>query len=272
MKSGRKNRDFSEPTKRLLGECVAYMCSNPLCRRLTIKAHITEKKSTRLGEAGHIYGASNKGPRYDQEKSDVFIKHYDNGIWLCNVCHKLVDTEKSIYDSLTLKKWKSDTENYVETLVTQDTRLRQLRLLTQNQLSVLRILSGLSTGLDQTFNNPNGNGINMTRLFMELELILFDHQFLDEAIQVNSIMNDLDKIVCPFVHNNRIGNPVNISEWKNKAVKILMINVMRFTNDSYQRYFSQEMAMVNTKLNKLKENGIVPETLELTRTEIGKIK
>ena len=34
---GRAGREFSEPTKRSLGERVAYMCSNPLCRRLTIR-------------------------------------------------------------------------------------------------------------------------------------------------------------------------------------------------------------------------------------------
>lgn len=270
MTDNRKNREFSGITKRLLGERVAYICSNPMCRRLTIKPHTTEKKSNRLGEAGHIHGASKKGPRFDPTKKDTFIRSYDNGVWLCNVCHKLVDSEKSTYDHLTLIKWKTDTENYIETLVIQDTRLRQLRLICQNYLTSLRILSALPLKLDQTFENPNGNNINLTRLFMELELLLFDNQFLEEADLIKLITLDLDKTICPFVHNNKTGNQLNISEWKNKAVKIFMVKIMRFLPESFERYLNQENSMVDQELNRLRATNIVPLTVDIKQTEIGK--
>jgi len=266
----RRYRDFSEITKRLLGERVAYMCCNPLCRRLTIKAHTREKKSTRLGQAGHIYGASKKGPRFDSTKEDTFIRSFDNGIWLCNVCHKLVDTENSTYDSLTLEKWKTDTENYIETLVIQDTRLRQLRLVCQIYLTSLRILSALPLKLDQTFENPYGNNINLTRLFMELELLLCDNEFIEEANIVKLISKDLDYIVCPFVNNNITGYQVNISEWKNESVRILMLYVMRFLPESYQRYLHNESQMVNAELTRLSNLGIRPLPINFSKTEVGK--
>lgn len=241
-----------------------------MCRRLTIKPHSTEQKSNKLGEAGHIYGASKEGPRFDSTKSDAFISSYDNGIWLCNVCHKLVDTEKSIYDFTTLVKWKTDTENYIETLVIQDTRLRQLRMICQNYLTSLRILSALPLSLDQTFESPNGNNINLTRLFMELELLLFDNQFIEEADLIKLITLDLENTICPFVHNNRTGNQVNISEWKNESVKIFMVKIMRFMPESFERYLIQEISMVDKELLRLKNANVTPLRLEITNTEIGK--
>lgn len=269
MKVNKAKRKFLVSTKILLAERVAYMCSNPMCRRLTIKPNVkNERKATRIGEAGHIYGVS--GARYDETKKDTFVRSPENGVWLCEPCHKIVDSEESIYAVETLKKWKADTEAYVQELVMQDTRLRQLRLLCQNYLSALRILSALPLKLDQTFETPNGNNINLTRLFMELELTLFDNQFLEEADIVKLIVSDLDRLVCPFVHNNKTGQQVNISTWKNQAVKILMTDIMRFSSASYQRYFDQEDLMVKTEIDRLSKIKVTPLTLDYSTTEISK--
>ena len=96
---------------------------------------------------------------------------------------------------------------------------------------------------------------------MELELVLFDNQFLDESNRVNSIIKDLDNIVCPFVDKDKSPYLVNISEWKNLAVKILMVDIMRFSQESYLRYFQQETKMVNHVLDSLKLKGITPEKI-----------
>jgi hypothetical protein len=37
---------------------------------------------------------------------------------------------------------------------------------------------------------------------------------------------------------------LDISEWKNKQVQVLMVEVMQFTQQSYQRYLDSEMRMV----------------------------
>ncbi|MBI3136182.1 MAG: hypothetical protein HYZ14_16020 [Bacteroidetes bacterium] len=236
MTKKRNTRDFSETTKRILAERVAFICSNPACRRLAIKPHEKNNKSNKLGDAGHIIGAY--GPRNIKKLSPKKYKDFENGIWLCKVCHKIVDTETSTYTVDLLKKWKNETECYVEELVVQDTRLRQLRILCQSHLSALRVVSGLPKGLDYTFNSPNGNGINMTRLFMELELVLYDNGFLDEAISIKCVWQDFET-VCSIIDKNSF-QIVNISRWKNETVRLIMKYIMRFKDESYDKYFEQE--------------------------------
>ncbi|UEG50229.1 hypothetical protein LK994_01910 [Ferruginibacter lapsinanis] len=267
--TNRHGKEFLKSTRINLAERVAYMCSNPYCRKLTIKPSSDKNIAIKSGKASHIISASPNGPRADDTKSPHFIRSFDNGIWLCDKCAREVDDNQSIYKKEELIKWKFDAETYVESLVTQDTRLRQLRLLIQNYLSALRILSALPSKLDQTFENPNGNNINLTRLFMELELVLFDNKFLEEANRINSIIKDLDKNVCPFVHSNKSEYSVNISNWKNLAVKILMVDIMRFTAESYSRYLQQETEMVNDVLDSLKAKSIVPTELPLKETYIA---
>jgi hypothetical protein len=262
-----KKADYSFPkeVKRVLGERVAYICCDPMCRRLAIRRNTDTDKALRFGDAAHIYSKADKGPRgrYVADVDTKILNKYENGIWLCKICHKKVDSEESTHTIEKLLKWKHDTEIYIETLVTQDTRLRQLRLICHHHLSALRIMSALPTPLEKTIDNPNGNGVNMTRIFMELELVLFDNEFYREADIVKQIMLDLDYKISPFVNNNKSGNPVNISEWKNLAVEVMMKFVMRFKVESYDRYLSQEMEMVNRELAKFPLNSLLAPEYDL---------
>jgi hypothetical protein len=258
--------DFSPAIKRALAERVAYMCSRPLCRRLTIKPVLNTKSGVnRLGEAGHIYGASNKGPR-SIPNPPYALDSIQNGIWLCNGCHKLVDTEHSTYDSVTLEKYKADSELYTEGLVIQDTRLRQLRIICTQYLSALRILSGLPVNLDETFENSMGNRINLTRLFMELELILMDNEFKEEAEIVSAIVQDLDELICPFV-NSPIGKK-DISEWKKLAVRLMMLDVMRFSIEAYEKYQILEDKWVQVELRNIKSKL---KSVDLDQSKVYKL-
>ena len=268
-KSSRIGKNFSAKTKQHLAERVAYMCSQPYCRILTIKPKSDQNISVKSGKASHIISAGTNGPRTDTTISDEVIKSFNNGIWLCDKCSREVDDNESPYTVTELTKWKKDAEEYVESLVTHDTRLRQLRILTQSNLSALRILSALPLQLDQTFEHPNGNGINLTRLFIELELVLYDNLFLKEADIIKAIMSDLENLVCPFILKNvSSGIQSNISDWKNKAVKLIMINIMQFTEDAYQRYLSTEMLMVNNELSILNTRSITPTILPLTSSSV----
>jgi hypothetical protein len=264
----RSGKNFSPKTKRDLSERVAYMCSNPYCRKLTIKPNADRNIAVRSGKACHIVSASPKGPRADETKSDEFVKSFKNGIWLCDICAREVDDNQNDYKIEQLLKWKSDAETYVETLVTQDTRLRQLRSLTQTHLSALRILSGLPTRLDQTFENPNGNGINLTRLLIELELVLFDNDFLAEADMVGAIRTDLEN-VSKFIDDNKTGNPINIWDWKKTTVHLMMINVMRFKNAAYDRFYRQDNSMMEFALGQLASKGVTPILWPLTGTMVA---
>lgn len=255
--SGTSRLEFRTKAKRQLAERVAYICSNPSCRKLTVKANFENYTSVKSGKAAHIYPASLNGPRSGHSKPPEYVQSFENGIWLCDICAREIDDNQSQYTSETLQNWKHETEIYVSRLTTQDILIRQIRLLCHGYLSALRILSGLPSRLDQTFDNPNGNNINITRLFMELELILTDYEFYNEAKYASLIAADLDKYVCPFIYINS-GKEVDICEWKMIAVKTMMIDIMHFKKSSFERYIPNENYLIQLHLAELKKRGITP--------------
>jgi hypothetical protein len=105
--------DFSSATRRILAERVAYICSNPDCRSSTIGPHSEPDKSLDTGVAAHIHGAAKGGPRYDPNQTSEERKHITNGIWLCAECARVIDTDESRYSPETLKRWKSEQEQWV---------------------------------------------------------------------------------------------------------------------------------------------------------------
>lgn len=102
--------DFSAKTKELLAKRVGYRCSNPACRKLTCGANDNPSDFTNIGVAAHICAAADGGPRYDRNMSSVERKNYANGIWLCQSCSKLIDSDISRYTVDKLNRWKSNAE------------------------------------------------------------------------------------------------------------------------------------------------------------------
>src|SRR5690348_7771989 len=102
--------DFPAPVKRLLAERVGYICSNPTCRAQTSGPQLEQSKSDRVGDAAHITAASAKGPRFDPSMTREQRRSHGNGIWLCVVCARLVDQDKSRYSVEELRRWKADAE------------------------------------------------------------------------------------------------------------------------------------------------------------------
>lgn len=49
-------------------------------------------------------------PRYDESLTSHERKSYDNGIWLCQSCSKLIDSDVDRYTVDKLKKWKEISE------------------------------------------------------------------------------------------------------------------------------------------------------------------
>jgi len=241
----RAGRDFSADTKRRLSERVAYMCTNPLCRRLTVRAQSGSFGVVRQGKAAHICAASPGGARSNQRMSDQQCRSFQNGIWLCDICARLVDDDREDYPETMLRAWKEEAEIYVAELSTQDTRLRQLRGMVTHTLSALRILSALP-GPGQTFDQTfvDAGNIPLARRFIESEQLLFENSFIDEAEKVRIIGDELVSRIHAGVRANPANTFLDISEWKNEKVRILMTDVMRFSEESYQRYLEREMQMV----------------------------
>ncbi len=63
----RKRDKFSETTKTNLAKRAHYICSNPDCKRTTLKASANDpEKSKYTGKAAHIHSAGKGAPRDDK--------------------------------------------------------------------------------------------------------------------------------------------------------------------------------------------------------------
>jgi hypothetical protein len=67
-----------------------------------------EDKSINVGVAAHITAASPGGPRYDASLEPETRRSAPNGIWLCQVCAKLIDSDLPRFPADQLRKWKQD--------------------------------------------------------------------------------------------------------------------------------------------------------------------
>ena len=102
--------DFAARTKLELARRVGNRCSNPNCRAITTGPHSDEAKSVCVGEASHITAASPGGKRYDDSLTSAQRKAISNGIWLCEKCAKLIDTDEIRYSVPLLLRWKEGAE------------------------------------------------------------------------------------------------------------------------------------------------------------------
>lgn len=266
----RGNRDeFTETTKRKLSGRVAYMCSNPLCRRLTAKRCADTDGVVHSGMASHIHAAAPGGPRSDPSMTASQRKSPQNGIWLCNICGHEVDRNRAKYPAAKLRRWKDDAESYVETLHTQDSRLRQLRMIATDLLSSIRLLTaipGPGNDLDQTFRTAGQ--IPVSRVLIEVEQTLFENGFRTEADRVFVLYEQIMQLEA-LMRRKPSGTCLDISAWKDRAVKDLMLKVMRFSPGSFDRYLARERSMVRERLGQLEKRQVIVCSSHLQAPDIS---
>jgi hypothetical protein len=63
-----------------------------------------------IGVASHITAASQGGPRFDPNMSSEKRQSINNGIWLCQLCAKLIDNDESRFTVKILRQWKTQAE------------------------------------------------------------------------------------------------------------------------------------------------------------------
>lgn len=102
--------EFSQKTKRILAARAGYRCSRAECRAPTIGPQTDRRKTVSVGVAAHICGASSGGPRYDRTMAPEDRSDVANGIWLCQTCAKLIDTDPARFSSTELVQWKQSAE------------------------------------------------------------------------------------------------------------------------------------------------------------------
>ena len=102
--------EFPLRVKEELAKRVGFLCSNPGCRQPTSGPQSEPSGSVNIGVAAHITAASSGGPRFDNGISSTERQSATNGIWLCQSCAKLIDSDVSKYTRAKLVEWKRDAE------------------------------------------------------------------------------------------------------------------------------------------------------------------
>ncbi len=102
--------EFSKDVKETLAKRVGTLCSNPQCSVPTYGPSESPSKSLNKGVAAHIRAAAQGGPRYDPNISSEERKCISNGIWLCESCAKLIDSDQKRYTIEIIERWKSVAE------------------------------------------------------------------------------------------------------------------------------------------------------------------
>src|SRR5438876_103016 len=105
-----KRDEFTSATKARLAKRVAYLCSHPECRRPTIGPALGDDGTVTVGEAAHITAAAVGGPRYDATLTPEERRDDRNGIWMCAVHAKHVDSDEKHFTVDLLRDWKKAAE------------------------------------------------------------------------------------------------------------------------------------------------------------------
>ena len=98
--------EFSSAVRESLAKRAGQRCSNPDCRVATSGPHANDKRAINVGVAAHISAASLGGPRHNPNLSPEERADITNGIWLCQNCAKLIDSDTTAYPDTLLIMWK----------------------------------------------------------------------------------------------------------------------------------------------------------------------
>lgn len=104
---------FSNAVKNVLAK-RAQRCSNPDCPVITSGPHEDQRKAINLGVAAHITGAAPGGPRYNPGLWHDDRSAITNGIWLCQNCAKLIDSDTTAFPEELLVMWKRRHEESIK--------------------------------------------------------------------------------------------------------------------------------------------------------------
>lgn len=123
----RQNRDdFTSKTIRMLRDMASGICSRPECSAFTSGSFKLRDNAGSIGVAAHICAAAPGGKRYDESMSPEQRSSIDNGIWLCQSCSKLIDTDELQFPKELLIQWKASAEQ-------RSTKLIGQKFISQNQ-------------------------------------------------------------------------------------------------------------------------------------------
>ena len=102
--------DFTQKTRLTLAKRAGWLCSDPQCRRSTVGSNAEGDGEINVGVAAHICAAAPMGPRYDPAMTREQRRSADNGIWLCQLHAKAVDSDSATFTVERLHQWKAQAQ------------------------------------------------------------------------------------------------------------------------------------------------------------------
>ncbi|MFG2002106.1 hypothetical protein ACGFNU_23435 [Spirillospora sp. NPDC048911] len=103
--------DFTKQVKDQIERRAGHRCSMPNCRRATSSPNPTApSQSIRTGVAAHITAASPQGPRFDASLTPQERASTENGVWMCQLCARVIDISPNVFTIEVLRAIKSDAE------------------------------------------------------------------------------------------------------------------------------------------------------------------
>jgi hypothetical protein len=112
--------DFTQKTKLQIAKRAGWLCSDPDCRRLTVGATSDGNGEIMLGEASHICAAALGGPRYDAGMSESERRSATNGIWMCKLHGRSIDSNDPKFTVELLRHWKKQAQEHSHRRVQYD--------------------------------------------------------------------------------------------------------------------------------------------------------
>ncbi|MFC1971226.1 hypothetical protein ACFLV0_04800 [Chloroflexota bacterium] len=184
--------EFTEQTKRTVGQRAAYLCSNPGCRVHTIGPHSQPKESLSTGVTEHICAASPGGPRFDASQTQYSRTHISNAIWLCHACSDLVDKDPEKYTREVLNDWKLQHEKFISE-GGGIPQLPEITLSTQPSLTLPPVSGAKITGEDikalrehaLLITNPNARAMEYLKLRIQFPEPIIHHGIITAPAGVN---------------------------------------------------------------------------------------
>lgn len=239
----RKEDEFPQKIKNILAGRVGWRCSNPLCRKLTCGPSSKEEKVINVGEAAHICAASEGGPRYRGSMSSEERSSYDNGIWLCRTCAKLIDSDEKGYSEDKLREWKMIAEEYAEAEI----RIVSPVESTENDRKIMKFIK-------ICFDRP----AFMDDIYMEGSMEDLDQAFEDTIIALNTgILRDRNgKVLKQSEGKSGISNlkwqetleTISVLlEAMRRRLKLGKLQRMYYSNNGLVLFYDRELAdWINT--------------------------
>ena len=137
--------NFTREVKDRLAKRVGMRCSNPTCRAPTSGPDF-QHGVTNTGVAAHICAASPGGPRFEDGQTSEERSSFSNGIWLCQICAKLIDDDELRYPKATLLSWR-DTSEKIAALEVQGFQVRLANRFTEMERKIPSLIAEMRDDL-----------------------------------------------------------------------------------------------------------------------------